>query len=273
MTHQEYLALVKEVNRLRNQLHLFNTEEISEAALDNLKHTITQYEESHPNRISRNSPNYTIAGGVADGFQKFTHKRRMLSLNDIFSMEELTDWQTRWHNYVIKNIADTPTESQTEALFDQPDTQTEPNERTHALLQQFKESRPQYVCEPKIDGLALSLHYNKGELQHAVTRGNGFEGEDVTENALHITSIPKSIPDTRPLEIRGEVFLTHKNFAELNAAIAGRHQIGKMGKTGTEAQFANPRNAAAGTLRQLDSRIVAQRNLSFLAYNIFVEEE
>jgi DNA ligase (NAD+) len=242
LTHQEYQALVVEVNRMRNEVHLFNTEEISEAALDDLKHKITLFETENPDLIDPNSPNYVVAGGVAEGFQKYKHERRMLSLNDIFSLEELLDWEKRWQDYADKNGI----------KFD---------------------SQNNYICEPKIDGLALSLIYNDGELERAVTRGDGFEGEVVTDNIKQIKSIPKNISDKRKMEIRGEVFMTKSDFENLNGQILEGKKIGKMGKFGPEGVFANPRNVASGTIRQLDSRIVANRNLSFIAYNVFIFDE
>ena len=242
LTHQEYKALIIEVNRMRNEVHLFNTEVISEAALDDLKHKITLFEVENPELIDLNSPNYTIAGGVAAGFQKQKHERRMLSLNDIFTLEELMDWEKRWQDYAEKNGI------------------------------KF-ELQNDYICEPKIDGLALSLIYENGELLRAVTRGDGFEGEIVTENVRQIKSIPKNITDKRKMEIRGEVFMTKSDFEDLNKKILNNQKVGKMGKIGIEGVFANPRNVSSGTIRQLDSRIVAERNLSFIAYNVFIFEE
>ena len=242
LTHQEYKALIIEVNRMRNEVHLFNTEVISVAALDDLKHKITLFEVENPELIDLNSPNYTIAGGVAAGFQKQKHERRMLSLNDIFTLEELMDWEKRWQDYAEKNGI------------------------------KF-ELQNDYICEPKIDGLALSLIYENGELLRAVTRGDGFEGEIVTENVRQIKSIPKNITDKRKMEIRGEVFMTKSDFEDLNKKILNNQKVGKMGKIGIEGVFANPRNVSSGTIRQLDSRIVAERNLSFIAYNVFIFEE
>ncbi len=245
MTKAEYERLVAEVNRLRGEIHLFNNEEVSEAVLDDLKHKITQFELEHPDQISVNSPNYTIAGGVAEKFEKFRHLRRMLSLNDIFSLQEFLEWEERWQDFYRKEYGQEPS----------------------------SDVSPKYICEPKIDGLAISLHYQDGFLQSAVTRGDGWVGELVTQNILQIKNIPKQIPDKRKIEVRGEIFITKKDFEELNKNIAEGRQIGRMGKTGPDAVFANPRNAASGTVRQLDSSIVAARNLSFIAYNVWVEED
>jgi DNA ligase (NAD+) len=260
LTRQEYLDLVAEVNRLRNEVHLFSNEEISESALDDLKRKITEYETKNPENISPNSPNYVVAGGVAKGFTKFKHLTRMLSLNDIFSFQELQDWEDRWQNYLAKEDPKFYSENlfSGEGLFDaeeqKPITQT-------------------YICEPKLDGLAISLHYNDGKLVAGVTRGDSYEGELVTENLKQIKNIPKQISDFRPVEVRGEVFLTQADFNKLNQEIIDGKKSGKMGKTGPEAVFANPRNAAAGTIRQLDSRVVLERNLSFVAYTLIYHEK
>lgn len=267
MTYKEYLNLVKEVNRLRNQVHLFSEEEISEVALDDLKHKITIFEKENPAQISPNSPNYVVAGGVAEGFTKFKHTQRMLSLTDIFSPEELADWQQKWQNYLQKEDP----ESYNTFFPNQNKNQEEDLFSTN--LSEINSPKPTYICEPKVDGLALSLHFEGGKLVAAATRGDGFEGELVTQNILQIKNIPKEIADKRKLEVRGEVFLAKQDFKDLNTAISEGDKIGKMGKTGPEAVFANPRNAASGTIRQLDSRIVGERNLSFIAYWIRIYGE
>jgi len=243
LIHEEYLQLVIEVNRLRNEVHLFNIEEISEAALDDLKHKITEFETLYPEKISPNSPNYVISGGVAKGFEKYSHQYRMLSLNDIFDENELSEWEIRWGKLAKdENIK-----------FENQDFEM-------------------YICEPKLDGLAISLHYENGALVAAATRGDGWVGELVTENVKQIKNIPKQIPELRRLEVRGEIFMTKKDFEKLNGEILTGKKVGKMGKTGQEGLFANPRNVSSGTIRQLDSRIVAQRNLSFVAYGLRIEE-
>lgn len=244
LSYEEYLQMVVEVNRLRNEVHLFNIEEISENALDDLKHKITEFEKKYPDKISSNSPNYTISGGVAKGFTKFAHARRMLSLTDIFDSKELQDWEDRWVKLVDVNEF-----------------------KKYSL----EKNTAKYICEPKLDGLAISLHYENGHLTAAATRGDGWVGELVTENVKQIRNIPKNISEVRKIEVRGEVFLTKKDFESLNQEILLGRKVGKMGKTGQEGLFANPRNAASGTLRQLDSRIVGERNLSFVAYSVFVE--
>lgn len=252
--HQEYLRLIPEINRLRNEIHIFCEEEISEAALDDLKHKISIFEAQNPDKISPNSPNYTIAGGIAKGFSKYTHARRMLSITDVFSFEELHDWQTKWLNFLEKESPDNFKEIATKYLENKAD---------NPIIN--------YVCEPKLDGLAMSLNYENGQLVAASTRGDGYVGELVTDNIKQIQNIPKQIPDMRKIEVRGEIFLTKSDFKNLNEAIKNGQKVGKMGKTGSEAMFSNPRNAASGTIRQLDSRIVAERNLSFVAYGVYVD--
>ena len=240
LSQKKYTSLVQTVNNFRNQIHLFNIEQISEQALDDLKRQITLFEIENPDKIDKNSPNYIIAGGIMDGFKKYTHKNRMLSLNDIFTMSELLDWQKRWQEYAKKS----------------------------GLI---CENEIAYICEPKIDGLAISLHYQNGELTRAVTRGDGFVGEDVTENIRQILSIPKCISYKDNVEVRGEIFMTKSNFDYLNLEIIRGNKKGKMGKTGPDGIFANQRNVASGTIRQLDSRVVTGRNLSFLAYNVYTQ--
>ena len=261
LTAAEYLQLITEVNRLRNEVHLFNNEEISEVALDDLKHKISQYEAQNPDKISPNSPNYTIAGGVSAGFEKFSHTRRMLSLTDVFNFEELQDWENRWLDYAQKQGVEIGLDMNVAAI-----------KGRHDETQDNKNKAFDYICEPKLDGMAISLHYENGTLVAAATRGDGFTGELVTENVKQIKNIPKKIDYLGKIEVRGEIFMTKKDFADLNKAIAAGEKVGKMGGKGENAAFANSRNAAAGTIRQLDSRIVAQRNLSFVAYNLYVEE-
>lgn len=263
MDHTEYLRLVEEVNRLRTATHLFNTEEIPESALDDLKHKITQYEESNPNEISKNSPNYTIAGGILSGFSKFIHERRVLSLNDLFSFEELIDWQNRWQDYLF-SLKDTPAIKALNINF---------SELTGSLTEQKKQFRKllnlPYIAEPKLDGMALILHYEGGILANAVTRGDSRIGENVTDNIRLIPAIPYSIPSPHRIEVRGELIMARSDFEALNESITKGEKKGKMGKTGKDAVFANPRNAVAGTIRNLDQSIIRERPMSFIAYGLF----
>jgi DNA ligase (NAD+) len=254
ISKEEYLKLIPQINRLRNEVHLFSTEEISESALDDLKHKITEFENANPEQISTNSPNYTIAGGVGDGFEKYTHPSRMLSLQDVFSLQELKDWEKKWENFIEKEDLQAFEKYQKQNLFDS-----------------VRKKQPKYICEPKLDGLAIALYYEYGLLKAAATRGDGYIGENVTENIKQIKFIPKQIQDKRKIEVRGEIFMTKSDFNQLNKDIAEGKKVGKMGKTGPDSVFANPRNASSGTIRQLDSRIVSERNLSFVAYNVKID--
>lgn len=277
LLYAEYLRLIKEVNRLRNEIHLFDVEEISEAALDDLKHQVTEFETAYPDQIHPSSPNYVIAGGVSEKFEKFRHPYRMLSLNDVFDLEELQAWDERWQDYLnrLEGI-----KLETITGLDHSSSLVEPHSGSEITRQAPDSSSIssnstqinfKYICEPKVDGLALSLHYDKGELVVAATRGDSWIGELVTDNIKQIRTIPKHINFKGKLEVRGEVFLTKRDFQELNAAITAGFKVGKMGMRGPEATFANSRNAASGTIRQLDSRIVRERNLSFIAYGARVE--
>ena len=173
-----------------------------------------------------------VAGQPLDKFIKVKHEVRMLSLNDVFSTEELLDWEKRV----------------TKILSAIPDSQA-----------------PTYFAEVKFDGLAISLIYEQGQFVRGATRGDGFIGEDITQNLRTIDSIPLKLKKPFPnfLEVRGEAVMTKKAFEELNA----RQE--KEGK----ALFANTRNAAAGSLRQLDSRLTAERRLDFFAYDIVQARE
>jgi DNA ligase (NAD+) len=214
----------------------------------------------------------------------------MLSLTDIFELEELEDWQERWEKLVDK---DSQTIEQAnsvkgavdlfemEANTDQVEIKYDLEKKDeHLKITGIKEEESDtqnisnaamYICEPKIDGLAMSLHYENGALVAAATRGDGWIGELVTDNIRQVRNIPKNIADNRKIEVRGEVFMTKQDFENLNKDILAGKKVGKMGKIGEEGMFANPRNVASGTIRQLDSRIVGERNLSFIAYNVYVD--
>lgn len=229
MTKQEAKIRVeklkKEIEHHRYLYHVLDRQEITDAALDSLKHELTQLEEQYPEFLTDDSPTQRVGGAPLDEFVKAPHQVPMLSLNDVFSETEVTAWYER-----IKKLI--------------PDT--------HLT----------FFGELKIDGLALSLRYEKGVLIRASTRGNGIVGEDVTQNAKTIDAIPlrlQHIPDDAPsvIEVRGEAYMPKKVFEALN-----RHNV----KNGIP-KFANPRNAAAGAIRQLDPKVTSSRHLSFLAYD------
>lgn len=271
LSYSEYLSLVTEVNRMRNEVNLFNNEEISEAALDDLKHQITLFETEYPDKIAKDSPNYIVAGGVLEGFQKFTHTRRVLSLNDLFDLSEAEDWQKKWKDFLFGIQYQNDVKPLIEVLA--PHYKLDENQKVTEQKEVFaKALQVEYIAEPKLDGMAFVLHYKDGQLSKAVTRGDSRVGEDVTANAMLVKSIPKSIPDDRTIEVRGELIMSKADFEQLNQDISAGTKTGVMGKTGEEATFANPRNAVAGTIRNLDQSIVNERPLNFIAYGLFIGE-
>lgn len=213
------------INDYRYHYHVLDESIMSEAAADSLKHELSQLEEQYPEFITPDSPTQRVAGKPLDKFQKVTHASRMISLADVFSESEIRDWAAR--NY---------------KLVDQGTEFT-------------------FFTDIKMDGLAMSLHYENGIFKQAVTRGDGLVGEDVTMNVKTIQNIPLKLNIENPpeyLEVRGEVIIFKQDFEKLNQMQA------KLG----EKPFANPRNLAAGTIRQLDPRIAASRPLRFMAYDL-----
>ena len=213
------------INDYRYHYHVLDESIMSEAAADSLKHELSQLEEQYPEFITPDSPTQRVAGKPLDKFQKVTHASRMISLADVFSESEIRDWVARNYKLVDRG---------TEFTF---------------------------FTDIKMDGLAMSLHYENGIFQQAVTRGDGLVGEDVTMNVKTIQNIPLKLNLENPpeyLEVRGEVIIFKQDFEKLN-----QMQV-KLG----EKPFANPRNLAAGTIRQLDPRIAASRPLRFMAYDL-----
>ena len=213
------------INEYRYHYHVLDESIMSEAAADSLKHELSQLEEQYPEFITPDSPTQRVAGKPLDKFQKVTHTSRMISLADVFSESEIRDWVAR--NYKLVDQG-------TEFIF---------------------------FTDIKMDGLAMSLHYENGIFKQAVTRGDGLVGEDVTMNVKTIQNIPLKLNLDNPpehLEVRGEVIIFKQDFEKLNQMQA------KLG----EKPFANPRNLAAGTIRQLDPRIAASRPLRFMAYDL-----
>ncbi len=213
--------LRKTIDYYRYQYHVLDKQEISDSALDALKHELFLLEQKYPEFITPDSPTQRIGGKPLDKFKKIKHRHRMLSLFDIFDKQELLDWEVRLKN-ILPNVDWT------------------------------------YYCELKIDGLAISLIYENGILKTGATRGDGFIGEDVTQNIKTIEAIPLKIPYKQRVEVRGEVYMTKKVFEEINRQ---QEQAGKP-------IYANPRNLAAGSVRQLDPKVTASRKLSFFAYDM-----
>ena len=216
------LKLREIINDYRYHYHVLDESIMSEAAADSLKHELSQLEEMYPDLITPDSPTQRVAGKPLDKFEKVTHEKRMISLADVFSEEEIKDWITRNEKLIPGG--------------------------------KIKE----FFTDIKMDGLACALKYKDGLFVQAVTRGDGLVGEDVTMNVKTIQNIPLRISELGNVEVRGEIILFKKDFAEINA------RQKKMG----EKEFANPRNLAAGTIRQLDPKVAASRNLKFIAYDL-----
>jgi len=252
MTKQEAKERIgklrEEIAKYRYEMHVLDRLSISEAALDSLKHELYKIEQQYPDLITSDSPTQRVAGKPAEGFKKVSHVAPMLSIEDVFSREEADAWLER-----LKKI-------EPRAHFD-------------------------FFAEIKMDGLAVSLVYENGVFVQGSTRGDGRVGEDVTQNLKTIEAIPLRLrhPSTQEVEafikthhghidadrVR-EVFLTHQGRIEIRGeAYLTKHQlelINRLQKAKGLETYANPRNTAAGTIRQLDSSIVAERRLSFFGY-------
>lgn len=224
-----YDSLKKTINRYRVAYHVYDREEISQAALDSLKHELSEIEAKYPAIIAPDSPSQRVAGKPLPGFKKVRHKVAQWSFNDAFSPEEIREFDERVKRFLALSGVE--------------------GQKTHS---------PSYVCELKIDGLKIVFEYEKGILKSAATRGDGLVGEDVTHNVKTIESVPLSL--SRPIDIvvEGEVWMSSKNLESLNL---------RRKKEG-EPPFANPRNAAAGSIRQLDPKIAASRKLDVFIYDV-----
>ncbi|WP_372836067.1 NAD-dependent DNA ligase LigA, partial [Puniceibacterium confluentis] len=220
---EELARLAQTLGQANKAYHTEDAPTLSDAEYDALKHRNSLIEARFPQLKRRDSASDQIGAAVSEGFSKVAHEVRMLSLGNAFDAAEIVEFDTRVKRY----------------LGMEPDTGLS------------------YTAEPKIDGLSLSLRYENGRLVQAATRGDGAVGENVTANARTVADIPETLKDApRLLEVRGEVYMSHADFAALNARQAEKGQ-----KT-----FANPRNAAAGSLRQLDAEITQSRPLRFFAY-------
>lgn len=211
--------LIKIINKASEEYYTNDNPTITDQEYDDYYHELEKLEQQYPELIREDSPTKRVGGKIIDEFKKVSHEIPMMSLGDIFSEDEIFE-------------------------FDQRIKKTIPN--------------PTYVCELKIDGLSVSLLYENGKLIRGSTRGNGIVGEDITHNVETIKSIPLVINDKRKIEVRGEIYMPKKSFNKLNQE---RKEKG-------ESLFANPRNAAAGSVRQLDSKIAAKRNLSTFIYHL-----
>ncbi len=207
------------LNKWANDYYVFDNPTASDEEYDKLNREILSFEEQNPSLADENSPTMRVGGVIRDEFSKAKHIKRMWSMEDVFNNDELEEWVNR----VEKN----------------------------AGVQEF-------FCEPKFDGASMNLLYENGKLVRAITRGDGVEGEEVTQNVRTIRSIPLEIDYDGLIEIRGEVLIKKDDFEAIN-----RERLNDG-----EALFANPRNAAAGSLRQLDSSVTAKRKLVFYPWGL-----
>lgn len=205
--------LREKIKKLNYQYFVLDKSEVSEAVRDSLKKELVALEAEFPDLITKDSPTQRVGSVLSGRFAKVDHVTPKKSLADVFSAQEIRDWNDRIQKLV-------------------------PGEKI------------EYICELKIDGLNITIHYESGEFKRALTRGNGITGEDVTHTVKTIESVPLSLDEKIDLEVSGEVFLSKKAFL-------------KMGD-----EFANPRNAAAGTIRQLDPNVAAERKLEVYFYEI-----
>lgn len=208
------------INDYRYHYHVLDESIMSEAAADSLKHELSELEKEFPELITPDSPTQRVAGKPLDKFEKVTHRDRMISLADVFSEDEVREWDNA-------------------------------NRKLIGPVQE-------YFTDIKMDGLACALHYQDGLFQRAVTRGDGLVGEDVTMNVRTIENIPLRISEPGHVEVRGEIVIFKADFDALN----------ERQKAAGEKPFANPRNLAAGSIRQLDPKIAAARKLRFMAYDL-----
>ncbi|WP_295525287.1 NAD-dependent DNA ligase LigA [uncultured Streptococcus sp.] len=209
--------LVALLNRYATEYYTSDNPSVSDSEYDRLYRELVELETAYPDQVLADSPTHRVGGKVLDGFEKYSHQYPLYSLQDAFSREELEAFDARVRKEVV---------------------------------------HPTYICELKIDGLSISLTYEKGILVAGATRGDGSVGENITENLKRVKDIPLTLPEELDITVRGECYMPRASFDQVNQA---RQENG-------EPEFANPRNAAAGTLRQLDTAVVATRNLATFLY-------
>ena len=219
MIEQRIDELIKIINRASYEYYTLDNPTITDQEYDDYYSELIRLETMHPELVREDSPTVRIGNQVISEFKKVTHEVPMMSLDDIFSEEEIIDFDEK-----VKKVIPNPT----------------------------------YVCELKIDGLSVSLLYKNGKLVRGATRGDGTTGEDITHNVKTIKTIPLSLPEDIDIEVRGEIYMPKASFNKLNEI---RREKG-------EKEFANPRNAAAGSVRQLDSKIASERNLDAFLYHL-----
>ena len=219
MVEKRIDELIKKINIANYEYYTLDTPSITDQEYDDMMDELIKLETQNPNLVRNDSPTLRVGGQVVSSFKKVTHEVPMMSLGDVFNIDEIKDFDERVRKVVPK---------------------------------------VSYVCELKIDGLSVSLKYEKGKLVRAATRGDGVVGEDITHNVRTIKNVPLSLPKDIDIEVRGEIYMPITSFNKLNE---------EREKNG-ENLFANPRNAAAGSVRQLDSKVAASRNLATFLYHL-----
>jgi DNA ligase (NAD+) len=219
MTKENYLEKIEILKKWAHAYYVDDNPLATDEEYDKLYHEVLNYETANPSEVAEDSPTKRVGGVVRDEFSKATHIKRMWSMEDVFTTEEVQEWLDR----TVKNVG-----------------------------------KSSYFCEPKFDGASMNLLYENGTLIRAITRGDGVIGEEVTDNVRTIRSVPLSIAYEGLIEIRGEVVIPKDDFEIINQE---RMEEG-------EQPFANPRNAAAGSLRQLDSSVTAKRRLVFYPWGL-----
>ena len=222
------------INDYRYHYHVLDESIMSESAADSLKHELTLLEEEYPDLITPDSPSQRVAGKALDKFVKVEHKFPMMSLQDVFDESEISAWITRIEKLAGKKLTE-------------------------------------FFVDTKMDGLACSIIYRDGIFEQAITRGDGRVGEDVSLNVRTIKNVPLSLRKSEKFhklqlgrtEIRGEIVMYKQDFINLN----------KKRKQAGEPEFMNPRNLSAGTIRQLDPKLVSERPLHFVAYDMLRENQ
>ena len=223
---RRYHQIVKLLQKYTYEYHSLDRPSVPDDVYDSLVAEAQTYEQAHPDKADPNSPTQRVGSQPLDNFHKVEHQEPMLSINHVFTWEEVIAWDRRNRDRLPKSKA-------------------------------FS-----YFVDFKMDGVALSVHYRRGRLWRAVTRGDGRVGEEVTANAKTIKNLPLKLPETalgqKDLEIRGEIVIYKRDFDHFN----------RQQSTNGNLTYANPRNLAAGTMRQLNSRIASQRPLVFLGYDL-----
>ncbi|MCK5854936.1 MAG: NAD-dependent DNA ligase LigA, partial [Sulfurovaceae bacterium] len=219
MTKELYKKNIKFLKKWADAYYVNDNPIATDEEYDKLYHEVLEYEVANPKETAEDSPTKRVGGVVRDEFTKATHIKKMWSMEDVFTTDEVQEWLDR----TVKNVGVSP-----------------------------------YFCEPKFDGASMNLLYENGILVRAITRGDGTVGEEVTDNVRTIRSVPLTIAYQGQIEIRGEVVIRKDDFEVINAE--------RLKERGTI--FANPRNAAAGSLRHLDSSVTAKRRLVFYPWGL-----